>query len=153
VLRDWERAQRHFESALALNRRLGARTWLAHTAFEYARMLLARRAGDDRAQAAALLSEAARLANATDMRALKGRIARLGPSVTVPISFPDGLSRREVEILRLVARGLSNRDIGTELTISEHTAANHVRSILRKTGCANRTEATTYAHRRGLVSA
>ena len=37
------------------------------------------------------------------------------------------------------------------LSISEHTAANHVRSILRKTGCANRTQATTYAHRHGLV--
>ena len=36
--------------------------------------------------------------------------------------------------------------------ISEHTAANHVRSILRKTGCANRTEAAAYAHRNGLPS-
>jgi DNA-binding NarL/FixJ family response regulator len=54
-------------------------------------------------------------------------------------------------ILRLVTRGLSNREIGTVLTISEHTAANHVRSILRKTGCANRTEAATYAHRRALA--
>ena len=47
--------------------------------------------------------------------------------------------------------GLSNREIGSELFISEHTAANHVRSILRKTGCANRTEAASYAHRHGLV--
>jgi DNA-binding CsgD family transcriptional regulator len=153
VLGDWERSERHFESALELNRHLGARTWLAHTAFEYARMLLTRRAGDDRMQAAALLGEAAALADATGMRALSARIGRLGPAVAVPAPFPDSLSRREVEILRLVARGLSNRDIGAELTISEHTAANHVRSILRKTGCANRTEATTYAHRRGLVTA
>jgi DNA-binding NarL/FixJ family response regulator len=50
-----------------------------------------------------------------------------------------------------MARGLSNRKIGTTLFISEHTAANHVRSILRKTACANRTEATAYAYRRGLV--
>ena len=63
------------------------------------------------------------------------------------------LTRREIEILRLVARGLSNREIGATLTISEHTAANHIRSILRKTGCANRTEATTYAHGHGLVEA
>jgi DNA-binding NarL/FixJ family response regulator len=52
-----------------------------------------------------------------------------------------------------VARGLSNREIGEELVISAHTAANHVRSILRKTGCANRTEAAAYAYRRGLVEA
>jgi DNA-binding CsgD family transcriptional regulator/tetratricopeptide (TPR) repeat protein len=153
VLGEWERAERHFESALRLNRRLGARTWLAHTAYEYARMLLARRTGADRARAAALLNDAAGLADAVGIRALAARVGRLGPSVSVPASFPDSLSRREVEILRLVARGLSNRDIGTELTISEHTAANHVRSILRKTGCANRTEAATYAHRRGLVPA
>jgi DNA-binding CsgD family transcriptional regulator len=56
-----------------------------------------------------------------------------------------------VDVLRLVARGLSNREIGTTLFISEHTAANYVRSILRKTACANRTEATAYAYRRGLV--
>ena len=61
------------------------------------------------------------------------------------------VSAREVQILRLVARGLSNRDIGNELVISEHTAANHVRSILRKTGSANRTEAAAYAHHRGLA--
>jgi DNA-binding CsgD family transcriptional regulator len=39
------------------------------------------------------------------------------------------------------------------LFISEHTAANHIRSILRKTGCANRTDAAAYAHRHGLVNA
>jgi len=65
---------------------------------------------------------------------------------------PDGLSDREVEVLRGVARGLSNREIGAELFISEHTVANHVRSILRKTQSANRTEATAYAYRSDLVS-
>jgi DNA-binding CsgD family transcriptional regulator len=153
VLGAWERSELHFEAALALNRKLGARTWRAHTAFEYARMLLARRARGDRSRAAALLGEAAALADAIGMRSLAARIGRIGLSVAVVASLPDDLSPREVEILRLVARGLSNREIGVELTISEHTAANHVRSILRKTGCANRTEATTYAHRRGLVSA
>ena len=54
-------------------------------------------------------------------------------------------------MLCLVAGGGSNRQIGDRLVISEHTVANHVRSILRKTGCANRTEAAAYAYRRGLV--
>ena len=74
-------------------------------------------------------------------------------SPAAPVALPDGLSSREVEILRLVARGLSNREVGAALMISEHTAANHVRSILRKTGCANRTQAATYAHRHGLAEA
>ena len=151
VLGDWERSEAFFEAAVRLNQELGARTWLAHTRFEYARMLLRRGATQDRERAAEQLGEAAALANAVGMRALHTRIERLGSSVALPRSLPDDLSPREVEILRLVARGLSNKEVGRELTISEHTAANHVRSILRKTGCANRTEATTYAHRRGLV--
>jgi DNA-binding NarL/FixJ family response regulator len=48
---------------------------------------------------------------------------------------------------------MSNREIGAALVVSEHTAANHVRSILRKTGCANRTEAAAYAFRLGLTQA
>ena len=55
-------------------------------------------------------------------------------------------------MLRYVAEGLSNREIGGRLYISQNTVANHVRAILRKTGCANRTEATTYAHRTGIVT-
>ena len=59
--------------------------------------------------------------------------------------FPDGLSAREVDVLRLLAEGCSNRAIGERLTISSNTAANHVRSILIKTGAANRTQAAMYA--------
>jgi DNA-binding NarL/FixJ family response regulator len=51
-----------------------------------------------------------------------------------------------------VVDGHSNREIGERLHISQHTAANHVRSILSKTGCANRTEAASWALRRGLVA-
>ena len=61
------------------------------------------------------------------------------------------MSWREVEILRLVAAGKSNREIGEELFISGHTVANHVRSILRKTGASNRTEAAGYAYRHALL--
>ena len=64
-----------------------------------------------------------------------------------------GITARELEILELIAQGLSNREIGRTLVISEHTAANHIRSILRKTGCANRTEAASYAHRHNVVEA
>jgi DNA-binding CsgD family transcriptional regulator len=151
VLGEWTQAEAHFEAALELNRRLGARTWLAHTSFEYARMLLARRPGRDRTRATALLGEAMSLAEPIGLNSLAARAARLSPSAAAAGSLPDGLSAREVAILRLVARGLSNREIGRELVISEHTAANHVRSILRKTRSANRTEAAAYAHRQGLV--
>ena len=148
TLGDWERAEPHFEHAMTLNREMGAHTWLAHTAYEYGRML--QRRGDGRV--AELLGEADALAERIGMRALLGRIRALAAPRAVP-GPPDGLSYREVQILGLVAKGLSNREIGGTLFISEHTAANHIRSILRKTGCANRTEAASYAHRHGLVEA
>jgi DNA-binding CsgD family transcriptional regulator/tetratricopeptide (TPR) repeat protein len=142
-------AERHFERALELNRRMEAPTWVAHSAYEYARFLLGQ-GGDGRDRAAALLGEAGALAEQIGMAGLLAKIDSLG--VPAPGGgLPAGLSPREAQILALVARGLSNREIGAELTISEHTAANHIRNILRKTECANRTEAASYAHRHGLA--
>src|SRR4051812_324795 len=151
TLGESDRAEEHFERAMELNRRMGAVTWLAHTAYEYGRLLLARGNGE-RDRADTLLGEAAELAERIGMPALLGRLRALGSAVPTK-RHPDELSAREVEILCLVARGMSNREIGATLFISEHTAANHIRSILRKTRCANRTEAASYAHRHGLVGA
>ena len=155
---EWELAEAHFEQALAANVAMEAKTWLAHTNHQYARMLLARGDGHPE-RARALLVEADRLARAIGMASLHNRIAAMNIA-SAPAGaggrdsiLPDALSGREAQILRLVARGLSNREIGAELYISEHTAANHIRSILRKTGCANRTEAASYAHRHALADA
>ena len=137
-----ERAAAHFEAALALDRRMGASTWVAHGAFEYAR-LLERSQRADPGRAAELLGEATGLAERIGMKSLLAKAAALG--VTPKPALPDGLSPREAEILELVAGGLSNREIGAALYISEHTAANHIRNILRKTESANRTEAASYA--------
>ncbi len=68
-----------------------------------------------------------------------------------PTERPDGLTAREVQVLALLAEGLINREIAERLVISENTAANHVRSILTKTGSDNRTQAAIYAAARGLV--
>ena len=149
TLGEWERAGDHFERALELNRQMGAATWLAHTEYEYARRCSAARPATDR-RAAALLGEPHELADDDRPEALSDRVERSVRRAS-RARLPDGLSPREAEILRLVARGLSNREIGARLYISEHTAANHIRSILRKTGCANRTEAASYAHRHALV--
>ena len=146
TLGDTDSAASHFEAALQHNREMGASTWLAHTAYEYGRMLFGR---GDSARGEQLLAEAALLAERVGMPTLLARARALAPVSSSPL--PDGLSIRELDVLRLVARGLSNREIGATLFISEHTAANHVRSILRKTACANRTEATAYAYRRGLA--
>ncbi|HTV82299.1 MAG TPA: response regulator transcription factor [Acidobacteriaceae bacterium] len=63
----------------------------------------------------------------------------------------DELSARELEVLALVARGLSNKEIADTLLISDKTVRNHVASCLVKLGAADRTGAVTTAIRRGLI--
>lgn len=65
---------------------------------------------------------------------------------------PGGdLTERELEVLRLIARGMSNREIASELTVSEKTVKTHVSNILAKLHLADRTQAALYAVRRGLA--
>jgi DNA-binding NarL/FixJ family response regulator len=64
----------------------------------------------------------------------------------------DVLTEREVEVLRLVADGMTNGQIGTRLFMSPKTASVHVSHILAKLGAANRTEAATLARRQGLLA-
>lgn len=64
----------------------------------------------------------------------------------------DPLTEREVEVLKLVARGLTNQDIAETLVISERTVGNHIGNILSKLHLANRTQAALYALREGLAS-
>lgn len=63
----------------------------------------------------------------------------------------DPLTEREVEVLRLVAQGLSNDDIAGQLVVSERTVRTHVSNILDKLHLANRTQAALYALREGLA--
>jgi DNA-binding NarL/FixJ family response regulator len=63
------------------------------------------------------------------------------------------LSEREAVVLDAVVRGLSNREIGRELWISEQTVKFHLRNLYRKLGVSSRTEAAQYAYRTGLVAA
>ena len=64
----------------------------------------------------------------------------------------DPLTPREVEILRLVARGLTNMDIANQLVVSERTIRTHISNILGKLHLANRTQAALYALRQGLTT-
>jgi DNA-binding CsgD family transcriptional regulator len=66
-------------------------------------------------------------------------------------TLPAGLSRREAEVLRLVAAGMYNREIARALHLSENTVAKHLTSIFNKTGSENRAAAATFAARHGLV--
>jgi DNA-binding NarL/FixJ family response regulator len=74
-----------------------------------------------------------------------------GRSPAKKVSYPNGLSDREIEVLRLVAAGKSNPQIADALVISLNTVQRHVSNILAKTGLVNRTEAASYAHRHELT--
>lgn len=66
-------------------------------------------------------------------------------------SLPGGLTPREVEVLALVAKGLTNRDVAEQLVISEKTVASHVSHIFTKLGLSARAAATAYAYEHGLA--
>ncbi|MEK7277595.1 MAG: response regulator transcription factor [Chloroflexota bacterium] len=66
-------------------------------------------------------------------------------------AIPDPLTERELESLRLVARGLSNQEIAQRMSVNEHTVGKYVSSVLLKLQLANRTQATLYALRHKLI--
>jgi DNA-binding CsgD family transcriptional regulator len=143
---DHSSAEDHFAAALAMDRRMHSAVHTAETLAHYARFRAGRGQGD---AARSLAAEAHALATATGqvrvLSLVEGLVGR-GEA-----GRPDGLTERELEVLRLLAEGLSNSEIGARLYISANTAANHVRSILQKSGAANRTQAAIYAAQHHLV--
>jgi hypothetical protein len=71
----WQEAEAHFEQAVGMNARMGAKPWLAHTQFQYARMLIERAMAGDVGRARILLAEAETIARQLGMRSLETRIA------------------------------------------------------------------------------
>jgi DNA-binding CsgD family transcriptional regulator len=132
-----------FARAIRLGEQLKAPLHLAYTAASAAAYL--RRTGD----VAAAQASAERARAIAEPLGLV-RVLRLLPAASAEPSI-GGLTGRETEVLRLIAEGFSNREIATELVISEHTAANHVRSILTKVGVPNRTRAARFAREQGLA--
>jgi DNA-binding CsgD family transcriptional regulator/tetratricopeptide (TPR) repeat protein len=141
-----ERAREHFALAAQRNRLLGAWPALARTLYHQGAHL---QASDPRG-AQMLLGEAEQIAARLGMAGLCRDIAPL-VRVGAARDYPDDLTAREVDVLRLIAIGRSNKDIAAVLAISLNTVATHVRSILNKTGCANRTESAAYALRQDLL--
>jgi HD-GYP domain-containing protein (c-di-GMP phosphodiesterase class II) len=86
-----------------------------------------------------------------DAEAVEAVLGAAGHRVPRRREGPRGLTQREIEVLRLVARGLSNREIAERLVISPKTVGNHVQHIYGKTGCSNRAAAGLFAMRHGLL--
>ena len=104
------------------------------------------------APATAAASEAAyRRAGRLDADSVEAVLAAAGHRASRRKSGSAGLTNREVEVLRLVAQGRSNREIAAELFIAEKTARNHVEHVYAKLGVNNRTQASLAAIDRGLA--
>ncbi len=143
-------ARQHFEQALVLNRAMRAWPSLARTLYRYGSFLIARQTETERRLGLQQLREAEHLAQRLGMARLAFHLEGLLHKREGGLTFPDDLTAREVEVLRLLAIGRTNKDVSLVLAISLNTVATHVRNILNKTQCANRTEAAAYAVRHGL---
>src|SRR5581483_4563255 len=142
-------ARTYYEAALDVSETIGFRPEAALLHLSLAE-LLTKQYPDEAAGAARHLDRARGELAAMGMSPWLERALRAG-GPRRPLGYPDGLTEREVEVLRLLAQGKSNQQIATELSISLHTAGHHVGNILTKTGAANRTEAASYAFQRGLA--
>jgi DNA-binding CsgD family transcriptional regulator len=163
----WQRALDHFDEAATNCRRAGFRPELAWVCLDYADTLLEARGPNvtpDRSRlpkALLLLEEGLAIARELDMLPLIQRTtalqdvarSRAGPGgMSFSEDYPDGLTHREVEVLRLIAAGKSNRQIAEELVVSVHTVIFHVRNIFSKSGVNNRVAAAAYASRQRLTA-
>jgi DNA-binding NarL/FixJ family response regulator len=115
-----------------------------------ARSYLTKNAG--RAQIAAALRATAQGQATFDQAVSQRIVSGLRPSVPGgQWTNPDRLTAREVEVLRLIAQGISNRDIAGNLFIGESTVKTHINNAFAKIGARDRADATRYAYRHGLT--
>lgn len=126
----------------------------ARCQLRYAEALLAADRREEAAVEAGAAREAAVRLGATLLLEQTDALMRRGRLSAAPkaASGPSPLTAREQDVLRLLALGRSNRQIGEELFISGKTASVHVSNILAKLGAASRTEAVAVAYREGLIA-
>jgi DNA-binding CsgD family transcriptional regulator len=154
VLGEPAKARQHFLAALAAGQKMHFRPEVALTRLALAQLIL-EHYPRERAEAfehlALCIPEFRAMKTQPSLLKAEALLTRRRHERPPRPGYPDGLSAREVEILRLVAQGMTNQQIAQELTISLNTVLHHVTNILGKTGAANRTEATDYAHRHNLI--
>jgi DNA-binding NarL/FixJ family response regulator len=106
-----------------------------------------------RAQIAAAVRAAAGGQSVLDPQVQQRLLAAAGipPPPPSGAALPDGLTSREGDVLRLIAAGLSNREIAGRLYVSEATVKSHINRLFAKTGVRDRAQAVQYAYRHGLT--
>ena len=147
-------AAEHFEDAISFCGKAGFRPELAWSCCDYADLLLDGNNDGNHPKVISLLDESLSIATGLGMPPLMERVnqrlERVRALPTTASAYPDGLTEREVEVLRLIAAGKTNLEIAEELVIAEGTARRHVANIYEKIGAANRVEAASYASQHGL---
>ncbi len=103
--------------------------------------------------AAAIVSSIAAVLSGERVMAsvVANRVLEMLTGTTTPKEFYDGLTNREIEILKLLANGMANKQIAFRLKISEKTVRNHVSNTYEKLGIYDRSQAVLYAVKKGLV--
>ena len=132
----------------------GARPLRAIVDYDEALMYVRRARRGDRSRASLLLETA--LSQFREL-SMTGWIARgeelqhrIAERMTGQVVYPDRLTPREVDVLRLITRGRTNAEIASDLTLSVRTVGRHVTNLYSKTDVRNRAEAVEYAHRHDL---
>ena len=152
-LGEWQAADAHFEQALGQHQEMGFHPLVAHTRHSWASMLLKRGEAGDWERAGELLDQASETADRLGMIRLQRLIseAREQSGAEDDESFPFGLSQREVEVLRLVAEGMTDGEIAEELYLSPRTISTYLSSIYNKLGVNSRAAAAAITVRSGLA--
>ena len=144
-----------FDAAEDLDQRTGSRLHLATTLAVRARHLAHRRSATTPDTALDVADRARALAEPVGHRRVLAILDGASPvhgGVPLIRGTRSPLTARELDVMKLLVDGASNHDIASGLVISPHTAANHVRNILAKTGAANRTQAAMTGLAQGWVS-
>ena len=140
-------ALRHLERAVARNEEAGMRPWAAQSRFELASTLHERAVDGDIARALPVAAQAAAAAEALGMRPLARRATDLHEALRSGTRGMRVLTPREMEIARMVAEGLTSREIAEAMHISSRTADNHVQHILDKLDLRSRNQIAAWVAR------
>ena len=144
----YREARDHFSRSWAYLETSGLVPDLVDAGYHYGKFLVEQGANEDLQLAQAVTKTALGAANRYGMALWAEKLESLQreiESFDAPQIYPEGLSEREVEVLHLVADGMTDREIADQLFISPKTVANHVAHIRGKTGCRNRVAIGRYA--------
>lgn len=150
LLGRWDTAAQHLEQARSLCERLGLRPYLARTLLTQAQMLTRRDSRGDRMAASTLAQRAADTASAIGMLGLLPATLALQEELATSSDTGFGLTPRELEVLCLIAQGLTDAEVADQLFLSPRTVSTHLTSIYGKLGVSSRTAAARIAIEHGL---